>query len=104
MTSEEYEIQQFDKLCQEYRKKINELEDKIDSIKQDSVYWFGQANRNYEDCHTGWTKKIQEETVKELRVRLSNVECLATESAFSYAMRLDAEWDMIFKEYGVEVK
>ena len=48
-------------------------------------------------------EQVRKETAKEIRERISNVECLATENAFCFAIKLDAEFDKIFTEYGVEV-
>lgn len=50
----------------------------------------------------GWWKadEVRAEAAREIRERLSSVKCLATETAFSYAMRLDAEFDKIFADYG----
>lgn len=108
MTSEEYEIQQFDKLCQEYRKKINELEDKIDSIKQDSAYWFGQANRNYEDCHNEWTKKVRAETAKDIYKKvdeLSNSPEYDPRDTYdcNALVAYNSVKEFIKRKYGVEV-
>lgn len=66
MTFEENEIQKLNALCSEYREQINDLETKKEYYKQESHYWYGQANRNYEDCHNGWTEQITKKVVKEI--------------------------------------
>lgn len=48
------------------------------------------------------TETIRKEVIKELRTKLSRINCSVSESAFSYAMKLDAEFDRLFTEYGVK--
>ena len=66
MTFEENEIQKLNAICDEYRKQIYKLEDEKECLKQENRYWYGQANRNYEDCHNGWTEQITKKVVKEI--------------------------------------
>lgn len=47
-------------------------------------------------------KKVSD-VIEEIRQRMYKVECSIQATALDYAYKLNAEWDKIFEEYGVDI-
>lgn len=94
-------IDNFEKFCNDRRSLY--LTNACEGCKYQNLCDNGSTSHAYSTVlYDNGCYKVAD-VIKEIRRRLSDVECPVAESTFSYALKLDAEFDKIFAEYNIGV-